>query len=109
MSRWCGECMRLSKHVSLIALVITSAATFLCAQGSQNPWNFPDFTATQVYPSPQYNISTKLYRSGSDVRVEKNAAMTTLYKSASSEVYDLLVYPDGSRQCVLMTPDQAKG
>lgn len=34
--------------------------------------------------------------------------MTTLYMPASSKVYNLTVYPDGSRQCVVMRPDQAK-
>jgi hypothetical protein len=50
----------------------------------------------------------KVYRSGSTVRVERSGAMSTLYVPASSKVYNLTTYPDHSRQCVAMKPEQAK-
>jgi hypothetical protein len=79
------------------------------AQNSaEDPWKFPDYSATQVFHSAKYDISMKVYRSGSSVRVERSAAMATLYVNTSNKVYDLTVYPDGSRQCVAMRPDQAK-
>lgn len=49
-----------------------------------------------------------VYRSGSSVRVERSGALSTLYENASGKVYNLTVYPDHSRQCVAMKPDQAK-
>jgi hypothetical protein len=49
----------------------------------------------------------KVYRSGSSVRVEMTATITTLYMPASHKVYSLTTYPDGSHQCVVMRPDQA--
>jgi hypothetical protein len=50
----------------------------------------------------------RVYRSGSSVRVERGGAIATLYLPASSKVYNMTVYPDNSRQCVAMRPEQAK-
>ena len=50
----------------------------------------------------------KVYRSGSSVRVERSGAMSTLYVPAQSKVYNFTFYPDHSRQCVSMKPEQAK-
>jgi hypothetical protein len=96
--------MRLPRNTVVMALV--SAAIFVYAQESEGPWKFPDFSATQVFQSPKYDISMKVYRSGSSVRVERTAALATLYVPARGKVYNLTVYPDGRRSCVMMTPDQ---
>jgi hypothetical protein len=75
---------------------------------AQDAWNFPDFSATQVFQSRRADMAMKVYRSGTSVRVERSAALSTLYEPASGKVYNLTVYPDHSRQCVAMKPDQAK-
>ena len=75
---------------------------------AQDNWNFPDFTATQVFQSHRADLSMKVYRSGSSVRVERSATISTLYVPASSKVYNLTTYPDKSHQCVSMNPDQAR-
>jgi hypothetical protein len=75
---------------------------------AQDSWNFPDFSATQVFQSRRADLTMKVYRSGSSVRVERSAAISTLYVPASSKVYNLTTYPDKSHQCVSMNPDQAK-
>jgi hypothetical protein len=97
--------MRLSRSIAAVVLVLS--ALFAYAQDSENPWKFPDFSATQVFHTARYDIPMKVYRSGSSVRVEKTAALATLYVPASSKVYSLTVYPDGRRSCVVMTPEQA--
>lgn len=75
---------------------------------AQDAWNFPDFSAHQVFQSRRSEMTMKVYRSGSSVRVERGGALTTLYAPASGMVYNLTVYPDQSRQCVAMKPEQAK-
>ncbi|HTS37577.1 MAG TPA: hypothetical protein VMH04_18015 [Candidatus Solibacter sp.] len=75
---------------------------------AQDTLKFPDFSATQVFQSRKGDMAMKVYRSGSNVRVERTAAMSTLYVPASSKVYNFTTYPDQSRQCVSMSPDQAK-
>jgi hypothetical protein len=75
---------------------------------AQDGWNFPDFSASQVFQSRRADIAMKVHRSGSSVRVERSGALSTLYVPAKSQVYNLTVYPDQSRQCVAMKPEQAK-
>lgn len=89
----------------LVGVFTTLLATL--AQGQQ-AWKFPDFTATQVFPSRGVDVTMKVYRSGSRVRVEHSGALSTLYVTETSKVYNLTVYPDKSRQCVSMTPAQAR-
>lgn len=85
---------------------------FLLAAGvlthGQNAWNFPDFSATQVFESRKANFSMKVYLAGSSVRVERSPALSTLYVPSKSKVYNLTTYPDQSHQCVVMKPEQAK-
>lgn len=81
---------------------------FVSAQQTQDRWNFPDFSATQIFESRRANLSMKVYRSGSSVRVERSGALSTLYVPASSKVYNLTTYPDHSHQCVSMNPEQAR-
>lgn len=50
----------------------------------------------------------KVYRSGSSVRLERSASISTLYATESSTVYNLTTYPDNSHQCVSMKPEQAR-
>jgi hypothetical protein len=87
-------------------LLVVSGA--LAAQDTQDPWQFPDFSATQIFRTTKYDISMKVFRSGSSVRVERTSAIGTLYMPKQNKVYNLTSYPDGSRQCVVMSPDQAK-
>lgn len=75
---------------------------------AQEVRKFPNFSATQVFPSRRAELTMKVYRSGSSVRVERSGAVATLYVPASSKVYNLTRYPDNSHQCVAMKPDQAK-
>jgi hypothetical protein len=75
---------------------------------AQDAWNFPDFSANQIFQSRRSEMKMKVYRSGASVRVERGGALTTLYAPASGMVYNLTVYPDQSRQCVAMKPEQAK-
>jgi hypothetical protein len=93
-----------------VFLRITTTAFALTAGAlahGQNAWNFPDFSATQVFESQKANMSMKVYLSGSSVRVERTATISTLYVPSKSKVYDLTVYPDHSHQCVVMKPEQA--
>src|SRR5215469_17428677 len=78
------------------------------AVNAQDGWDFPNFTATQVFQSRRADLTMKVYRSGSSVRVERSAAISTLYVHARSKVFNLTTYPDKSQQCVSMNPEQAK-
>ena len=75
---------------------------------AQQNWNFPDFSATQVFASRKAEMAMKVFRSGSTVRVDRSAAISTLYVTANKTVYNLTTYPDNSRQCVSMKPEQAR-
>lgn len=75
---------------------------------AQDAWNFPDFSANQVFQSRRTEMTMKVYRSGSSIRVERGGALTTLYAPVSGMVYNFTVYPDQSRQCVAMKPEQAR-
>jgi hypothetical protein len=75
---------------------------------AEDPWKFPDFSATQVFAMTNYDITMKVYHSESRIRIERSTAIATLYDTKTRKVYDLTTYPDGSHQCVVMTPDQAK-
>lgn len=95
--------MRLSK----IAVVI--AALVWCvfpahAQQSAKAWDFPDFSAIQVFQAPNYP-QMKVYRAGSNIRVER-VGTTTLYALATSKTYTLTTYPGGGHSCVVMNPNQ---
>ncbi len=92
----------------VIALLLGWLVEFGGVVQAQEGWTFPDFSATQVFSSRRADMAMKVYRSGSSVRVERSAAISTLYVPASSKVYNLTVYPDKSRQCVAMQPEQAK-
>ncbi len=75
---------------------------------AQDGWKFSDFSATQVFQSRRGEMAMKVYRSGSNVRLERSAAISTLYATDSSKIYNLTTYPDKSRQCVSMKPEEAK-
>jgi len=97
--------MRLSWITVVLALV--ASAIPAQAQQSESPWNFPDFSATEVYHAGNYDILMKVYRSGSNVRVERNAAQIGLWITASRKAYSIVGYPDGSRSCVVSTTEKA--
>jgi hypothetical protein len=75
----------------------------------EDAWAFPDFSATQVMQAAGFEMPAKIYRSGSAVRVQKTDTLGTLYMPALGKIYDFTTYPDGSRQCVVMRTDQARG
>jgi hypothetical protein len=101
--------MRLFRRPLIIGFVsLLPLVTIRGQNNAEDPWKFPDLSATQVLPTTKYDISMKVYRSGSSVRVERSTAIATLYATATNKVYSLTTYPDGSHQCVVMTPDQAK-
>jgi len=89
---------------AVITFILTSA-DFV---HGQNAWSFPDFSATQVFESHRATMQMKVYRAGDSVRVERSAALSTLYTPSKSKVYNLTTYPDHSHQCVVMKPEQAK-
>lgn len=95
--------MRLSR-IAAAVVALTCWAVPVHAQGSGNTWNFPDFSALQVFQMPNYP-QMKVYRAGSNVRVEKTGS-TTLYVLATGKTYTLTTYPGGGRSCVVMNPNQ---
>lgn len=74
----------------------------------QASWSFPDFSATQVFQGRRTTMEMKVFRAGSSVRVERSAALSTLYVPSDGKIYNFSTYPDNSRQCVVMTPKQAR-
>ncbi len=93
----------------LLTTLVLGSLTFLGSfVSAQDAWNFPDFSATQVFPSRKVDLAMKVYLSGSSVRIDRSGALSTLYVPANSKVYNLTVYPDNSRQCVAMKPEQAR-
>jgi len=93
-----------SGKAAIIAFALLSG-TFIHAQSARE---FPDFSATQVFQSRKADMSMKVYLTGSSVRVERSASISTLYVPSQSKVYNFTTYPDNSHQCVVMKPDQAK-
>jgi hypothetical protein len=93
--------------VVLPTLFIHGQATEGNAPGN-NGWNFPDFSGTQVFVSNGREMTAKIYRSGTMVRIDHSAALATLYVPARAKVYRLTKYPDGSHQCVVMRNEQVK-
>ena len=90
----------------LRAVVLTFS--FVGLGYAQDGWKFPDFSATQVFQGRKAEMAMKVYLSGASVRLERSAAISTLYETESSKVYNLTSYPDNSHQCVSMKPEQAK-
>ncbi len=90
------------------AILAIFVFTFGSIAYGQNAVTFPDFSAVQVFESRKANMEMKVYVSGSNVRVERSKALSTLYMPNQSKVYNLTTYPDNSRQCVVMKPEQAK-
>ncbi len=91
-------------RITIAVVVLASSAVAF----GQNAWTFPDFSATQVFESRKANMSMKVYRSGSSVRVQRSDALSTLYVPSVKRVYNFTTYPDQSHQCVVMKPEQAK-
>ncbi|HMD16650.1 MAG TPA: hypothetical protein VKH18_08285 [Terriglobales bacterium] len=101
--------MRLSgsigKIAAVMALALTLSAALAHAQNEVVPWDFPDFSATQVLQA-NVDIPMKVNRAGTSVRMERSAAWSTLY--TPFKIYNLTSYPDGSHQCVVLRPEQVK-
>jgi hypothetical protein len=94
---------------NLLTTLVLGSLTFLGhLVYAQDAWNFPDFSATQVFQSRKMDMAMKVYLSGSSVRIDRSGALSTLYVPAESKVYNFTVYPDNSHQCVAMKPEQAK-
>ena len=93
-----------SKQFAIAIIIVI----FASLAWGQDTWDFPDFSATQVFQSNKADMAMKVYRSGSSIRVERSASMSTLYMPANGSIYSFTVYPDKSRQCVAMKPKQAR-
>jgi len=89
----------------MTAAVVLALA--ILARG-QDVLSIPDFSATQVFESRKATMSMRVFFSGSSVRVERSEALSTLYMPSASKVYNFTTYPDHSRQCVVMKPEEAK-
>jgi len=99
--------MQIRSFLQVLTLgCLTLALGGLAAAQEQS--KYPDFSATQVFESRKGEMKTKVYRSGQNVRMERGAALSTLYTPANKKVYNLTTYPDHSHQCVSMTPEQAR-
>lgn len=75
---------------------------------AEDALNLPDFSATQVFESGKAPMAMKVHRSGESVRVDRSAALSTVYMSSKKKVYNLTTYPDQTHQCVVMKPEQAR-
>ncbi len=102
--------MRTSRTIGKVAavLILVSSAILARAQDSKDPWNFPDFSAIQLMGPERRPLPAKVYWSGTSFRVDLTPALGNLYLPASGKIYRLTVYPDKTRGCVVMRPDQAK-
>jgi hypothetical protein len=102
--------MRSSLIAATLAVLIfaVTSPTLLRAQSNAAPWNFPDFTATQIIKMKNFDVPNKVYRSGSSVYLVETAASSFLFMPSISKVYNFTTYPDNSHQCVVMRTDQAK-
>lgn len=90
----------------LRALVLT--LSFVGIGCAQDGWKFPDFSATQVFQGRKADMAMKVYFAAGSVRLDRSAAISTLYATNAGAVYSLTTYPDNSHQCVAMKPEQAK-
>src|SRR5215470_1623761 len=96
--------MKCSKRVR-VAIFIILPAGFAMAQEPGSAWNFPDFSASQIYVTPNYP-SSKVHFSGSMLLVQRDR-VSTLYALSSAKVYTTTTYPDGTRSCVAMETKDA--
>jgi hypothetical protein len=91
--------------VTLLALASTPVLT--CAQASENPWNLPDFSATQISEgspmSPQMP-PWKIYRSGRNFRTEQATGQATIYRPDDNKVFDI---SDNGAVCMEMPINKA--
>lgn len=100
--------MRMPRTIRKVALLIfVWSAIVARAQDSGDPWKFPDFSAIQLMGPERRPLPVKVYWSVTSMRVDLTPAMGNLYLPATGKVYRLMVYPDKSRQCIVMGADQA--
>lgn len=88
--------------------MIVLAFSFVGIMYGQEGWKFPDFSATQVFQGHKSAMTMKVFLSGTSVRLDRTATISTLYVTPTSKIYGLTTYPDNSHQCVSMNPDQAR-
>ena len=93
--------------VSRLMAMVSLAACGAFAQ-SQSVWSFPDFSARQAFQRGAEEISFRVYRLGSRVRLETNSKLVTLYDPVANHVYSLTTYPNGRQGCIAMTLAQAQ-
>jgi hypothetical protein len=101
--------MKLPRIVVTLALGVAFSAVVTQAQDSSNVWNFPDFTATQVFRGGINAMPAKVYLSGSSVRIDTNDKIATLYVLSDNKAYSLTTYPNGRQGCIVAKPEQAMG
>jgi len=99
-----------SSKVARIVVALTALTSFsalLWSQSAPAGSSGPDFSAMQVANPGGQEISMRIYRSGSNIRYEPNHVMSMVYKPSANQIYKLMKFPDGSRQCVEARTDQS--
>ncbi len=68
---------------------------------AKNGWTLPDFSATEVRP----DMSWKIYRSGSKLRIEPSSASAVILLPEEDRVFKLLIFPEVTN-CIAMKTEQ---
>jgi hypothetical protein len=98
--------MKLPGPIGKIASVILllSLSPVMLAQKVQTALKPPDFSATELIQAAGRPLPPmKIYRSGSNLRVERGPGFVNIYLLESDEAYELL---DRAHACIKMTADQ---
>jgi len=99
--------MNFWRAVGWLIVILWLSATGALAQAASG-WSFPDFAAKQVFKTGDEEVSYKVYRAASRVRVETNDKLAILYDVPNDRVYRLTIYPNGKQGCLSMTMAQAQ-
>ncbi len=86
-------------RIGVVILLFASAASSgqNTASAQNAAWNFPDFSASQVFAMPNLPMM-KIYRSGLHIRID-NPPFTTLYAHDKGQIYMLTAYPGAGISC----------
>ena len=84
--------MRVWRTAAQLAAILALLAPG-CLGRAQDAWNFPGFSARQVFLRGDEEISFRVYRWGPQVRAEMNSALSTLYDAANDHICSLTVTP----------------
>jgi hypothetical protein len=93
----------LTKLAAVLALALPAAGA-----GTQDVWNLPDFSATQIFQVPPTSPQMppwKIYKSGANFRTEKSPGESTTYLPGTNKVYNVFAHP---AFCMELPMDKAK-